>query len=52
MHTVIDDHARMAYAEIHQDEKAITAIGVLERAVAWFADRVRGDLAPVLRAET
>jgi transposase InsO family protein len=38
VHTVIDDHSRMAYAEIHQDEKAITAIRVLERAVAWFAD--------------
>jgi hypothetical protein len=40
VHTVIDDHSRMAYAEIHQDEKAVTAIGVLERAVAWFADTV------------
>lgn len=39
VHTVIDDHSRVAYAEIHADEKAITAIGVLQRAVAWFADR-------------
>ncbi|MGN0099660.1 MAG: IS481 family transposase [Dietzia sp.] len=37
VHTVIDDHSRLAYAEIHSDEKAITATGVLERAVAWFA---------------
>jgi transposase InsO family protein len=39
VHTVIDDHSRVAYAEIHTDEKATTAIGVLHRAVAWFAAR-------------
>ena len=38
VHTVIDDHSRVAYAEICTDEKAATAIGVLQRAVAWFAD--------------
>ncbi|WP_203665081.1 IS481 family transposase, partial [Actinocatenispora rupis] len=38
VHTVIDDHTRLAYAEICADEKARTAIGVLQRAVAWFAD--------------
>ncbi len=38
VHTVIDDHSRVAYAEIHADEKAATAIGVLQRAAAWFAD--------------
>lgn len=39
VHTVIDDHSRIAYAEIHDDEKSVTAIAVLERAVAWFAAR-------------
>ena len=39
VHTVIDDHSRVAYAEIHDDETAATAIGVLRRAVNWFADR-------------
>jgi transposase InsO family protein len=39
VHTVIDDHSRVAYAEICADETAGTAIGVLERAVAWFAER-------------
>jgi len=39
VHTVIDDHSRVAYAEIHDDEKAATAVAVLRRAVAWFADR-------------
>jgi len=39
VHTVIDDHSRVAYAEIHDDEKAVTAIGVLHRAISWFAAR-------------
>jgi transposase InsO family protein len=39
LHTVIDDHSRVAYAEICTDEKAVTAVEVLHRAVAWFADR-------------
>jgi transposase InsO family protein len=39
VHTVIDDHSRVAYAEIHDDETATTAISVLTNAVAWFADR-------------
>ena len=39
MHTVIDDHSRVAYAEIHDDETAATAVAVLRNAVAWFADR-------------
>jgi transposase InsO family protein len=40
VHTVIDDHSRVAYAEIHDDETADTAIGVLHRAVSRF--RARG----------
>lgn len=39
VHTVIDDYSRVAYAEICADEKAVTAIGVLERAVAWRRSR-------------
>jgi transposase InsO family protein len=39
VHTVIDDHSRVAYAEIHDDETAATAIGVLRRAVNWYAMR-------------
>ena len=39
VHTVIDDHPRLAYAEIHDDETAATAATVLRRAVAWFAAR-------------
>jgi transposase InsO family protein len=39
VHTVIDDNSRVAYAEIHDDETAVTAVGVLHRAVSWFAAR-------------
>jgi len=39
VHTVIDDHSRVAYAEIHDDETAATATAVLRRAVAWYAER-------------
>jgi transposase InsO family protein len=39
VHTVIDDHSRVAYAEIHNDETATTAVAVLRRAVSWFAAR-------------
>jgi transposase InsO family protein len=39
VHTVVDDYSRVAYAEIRDDEKAVTAIDVLHNAVAWFAAR-------------
>jgi len=39
VHTVIDDFSRVAYAEICEDEKAQTAVAVLHRANAWFAER-------------
>jgi transposase InsO family protein len=39
VHTVIDDHSRVAYAEIHNDETAATGIAVLQHAVSWFAAR-------------
>jgi transposase InsO family protein len=39
VHTVIDDHSRVAYAEVHDDETAATAAAVLRRATAWFAVR-------------
>ena len=37
LHTVIDDHSRVAFAEIGSDETTATA--VLTRAVTWFAAR-------------
>ena len=39
IHTVLDDHSRVAYAEIHNDESKETAALVLRNAVAWFAHR-------------
>jgi transposase InsO family protein/transposase-like protein len=37
VHIAIDDATRLAYAEVLVDEKAITAIAFLRRAVAFFA---------------
>lgn len=37
VHTVIDDHSRVGYAEVHDDETAVTAASVLIRAVEWFS---------------
>ena len=39
VHTAIDDHTRLAYAEVHDDETAATAVGFWRRAVAWYAAR-------------
>jgi transposase InsO family protein len=36
-HAIVDDHSRLAYAELHDDEKAATVTGFLERALAYFA---------------
>ncbi|MEV7326999.1 IS481 family transposase [Micromonospora sp. NPDC093244] len=38
VHAAIDDHTRLAYAEIHTDEKAGTCAGFLRRAAAHFAE--------------
>lgn len=37
VHTAIDDHSRLAYAEIHDDEKGTTCAGFLARAAAFYA---------------
>lgn len=39
LHTVIDDHSRVAYVEARDDETKETATDVLRNAVAWFATR-------------
>ena len=39
LHTVIDDHSRVAYVEAHDDETKETASEVLRNAVVWFAER-------------
>ena len=37
-HAVVDDHSRLAYVELHGDEKAATVTGFVERALAFFAE--------------
>lgn len=37
VHAAVDDHSRLAYAEIHPDEKGTTCAGFLARAAAFFA---------------
>ena len=39
VHVCIDDHSRLAFVEVHGDERGETAVGFLRRAVAWFAAR-------------
>jgi transposase InsO family protein len=36
VHALVDDHSRLAYAEIHDDEQAVTVVGFLERALAFY----------------
>lgn len=38
VHSVVDDHSRLAYSEIHPDEQGDTCAGFMARAAAWFAD--------------
>jgi transposase InsO family protein len=38
-HVIIDDHSRLAYAEVLDDLTAACAAGFLRRAVAWYAAR-------------
>ena len=37
-HAIVDDHSRLAYVELHRDERAPTVTGFLERALAFFAE--------------
>jgi hypothetical protein len=36
-HAVVDDHSRLAYGELLDDERAATTTAFLKRALAWFA---------------
>ena len=37
IHSLVDDHSRLAYSEIHDDEKADTCAAFFARAVDYFA---------------
>jgi transposase InsO family protein len=39
VHVMVDDHSRLAYAEVLGALTAVAAIGFLRRAVAWFGER-------------
>jgi transposase InsO family protein len=36
VHAIVDDHSRLAYAEIHPDQQALTVAAFLERALAFY----------------
>jgi transposase InsO family protein len=36
VHAAIDDHSRLAYAEVHDDEKGTTCAGFVNRAIAFY----------------
>lgn len=56
VHVCVDDATRLAYVEVLTDEKAVTAVGFLRRAVAHFGDygirveRVMSDNGPCYRS--
>ena len=37
-HAIVDDHSRLAYVELHDDERAATVTSFVERALAFFAE--------------
>jgi len=37
-HAIVDDHSRLAYVELHEDERAPTVTAFVERALAFFAE--------------
>ena len=39
VHSLVDDHSRYAYSELHRDERAATVTGFVERGLTHFAER-------------
>jgi transposase InsO family protein len=37
VHSMVDDHSRLAYSELHPDERAVTVTRFVERGLAFFA---------------
>ena len=37
VHSLVDDHSRLAYSELHPDERAATVTAFLERGLAFYA---------------
>jgi len=38
VHVAVDDHSRLAYVEVHADERADTVAGFTARAIGYYAD--------------
>jgi transposase InsO family protein len=39
VHAIVDDHSRLAFVELHDDEKAATVTGFVERALAFYGEQ-------------
>lgn len=39
LHVAVDDHSRLAYAELLPSERAVDAVAFLARAVAWYREQ-------------
>jgi transposase InsO family protein len=39
LHVAVDDHSRLAYAEVLPSERAVDAVAFLRRAVAWYREQ-------------
>jgi transposase InsO family protein len=39
VHVAVDDYSRLAYVEVLPDQRSGSAVGFLERMLAWFAER-------------
>ena len=48
VHSLVDDHSRLAYSEIHADEKGTTCAAFLTRAAAYFTGHGIGRIERVM----
>ncbi len=48
VHSVVDDHSRLAYSEIHSDERGGTCAGFLTRAAGYFAAHGIGRIEAIM----
>jgi transposase InsO family protein len=47
-HVVVDDHSRLAYAEVHRHDRGDIAAAVLRRAAAWMLEQGAGPVQAVM----
>lgn len=48
LHIAVDDHSRLAFVQVHADERGPTCAAFLTDAVAWFADQGIGVVEAVM----